>query len=99
MAFWFEYTKNDWGKLCENPLLPRLASTFSLQLCSRCVKDKKGGHLAKDKATGGLLLRESAQCPEEALRGMLAMLAIKDVSSSCVFFALLLYRMENVDHI
>lgn len=33
-------------------------------LCQVC-EDKKGGHLAKDKATGGLLLRESAQCPEE----------------------------------
>ncbi|CAE7430164.1 UGP1 [Symbiodinium sp. CCMP2592] len=36
---------------------------FMMEVAERT--DKKGGHLAKDKATGGLLLRESAQCPEE----------------------------------
>jgi len=30
----------------------------------RTDADKKGGHLAKSKATKGLLLRESAQCPD-----------------------------------
>lgn len=37
--------------------------------CSQCAArtdaDKKGGHLARSTATGGLLLRESAQCPDE----------------------------------
>merc|ERR1719155_323449 len=36
-----------------------------MEVASRTDADKKGGHLAKDNATGGLLLRESAQCPEE----------------------------------
>jgi len=36
-----------------------------MEVAVRTDADKKGGHLAKDKATGGLLLRESAQCPEE----------------------------------
>ncbi|CAE8589400.1 unnamed protein product [Polarella glacialis] len=38
---------------------------FMMEVAVRTDADKKGGHLAKDKATGGLLLRESAQCPEE----------------------------------
>merc|ERR1719444_128216 len=38
---------------------------FMMEVATRTDADKKGGHLAKDKATGGLLLRESAQCPEE----------------------------------
>lgn len=38
---------------------------FMMEVAARTDADKKGGHLAKDNATGGLLLRESAQCPEE----------------------------------
>eukprot|EP00932_Pfiesteria_piscicida_P005971 SRR837773.1589.p2 GENE.SRR837773.1589~~SRR837773.1589.p2 ORF type:complete len:272 (-),score=135.21 SRR837773.1589:169-924(-) len=38
---------------------------FMMEVAVRTDADKKGGHLAKDNATGGLLLRESAQCPEE----------------------------------
>merc|ERR1719277_2565291 len=38
---------------------------FMMEVAVRTDADKKGGHLAKDPKTGGLLLRESAQCPEE----------------------------------
>ena len=38
---------------------------FAMECAARTDADKKGGHLAKDAATGGLLLRESAQCPDE----------------------------------
>ena len=38
---------------------------FMMEVAERTDADKKGGHLAKDKTTGGLLLRESAQCPDE----------------------------------
>ena len=37
---------------------------FMMEVAVRTDADKKGGHLAKDAKTGGLLLRESAQCPE-----------------------------------
>merc|ERR1711972_966641 len=37
---------------------------FMMEVATRTDADKKGGHLAKDAKTGGLLLRESAQCPE-----------------------------------
>jgi len=36
-----------------------------MEVATRTDADKKGGHLATDKATGGLTLRESAQCPDE----------------------------------
>lgn len=39
---------------------------FIIEVCRRTEMDKKGGHLAEDKQ-GHLLLRESAQCPEEEL--------------------------------
>jgi len=35
-----------------------------MEVAARTDADKKGGHLAKSKETGGLLLRESAQCPD-----------------------------------
>merc|ERR1719353_1533095 len=38
---------------------------FMMECAQRTDADKKGGHLAKDASTGGLLLRESAQCPPE----------------------------------
>ena len=38
---------------------------FAMECAQRTDADKKGGHLAKDAKTGGLLLRESAQCPDE----------------------------------
>lgn len=38
---------------------------FMMEVATRTDADKKGGHLATNNATGGLLLRESAQCPEE----------------------------------
>lgn len=47
---------------------PQHAATeapFMMEVAARTDADKKGGHLAKDKKSGGLLLRESAQCPDE----------------------------------
>merc|ERR1719399_1232347 len=38
---------------------------FMMEVAARTDADKKGGHLATVKATGGLTLRESAQCPPE----------------------------------
>ena len=38
---------------------------FAMECAQRTDADKKGGHLANDAVKGGLLLRESAQCPDE----------------------------------
>jgi UTP--glucose-1-phosphate uridylyltransferase len=36
---------------------------FLMEVTARTECDRKGGHLARDRQTGRLLLRESAQCP------------------------------------
>ncbi len=36
---------------------------FLMEVTARTECDRKGGHLARDRRTGRLLLRESAQCP------------------------------------
>lgn len=38
---------------------------FMMEVARRRENDKKGGHLAKRKSDGRLILREVAQCPEE----------------------------------
>ena len=38
---------------------------FLMEVTRRTAADRKGGHLARRRETGRLLLRESAQCPEE----------------------------------
>jgi UDP-N-acetylglucosamine pyrophosphorylase len=38
---------------------------FMMEVAARTDADKKGGHLAISKSSGGLTLRESAQCPKE----------------------------------
>lgn len=37
---------------------------FLMEVTHRTAADRKGGHLAADAKSGGLLLRESAQCPD-----------------------------------
>lgn len=41
--------------------------SFLMEVTRRTNADRKGGHLASDASTGHLLLRESAQCPDEDL--------------------------------
>ena len=38
---------------------------FMMEVADRTPADRKGGHLARRKADGQLILRESAQCPQE----------------------------------
>lgn len=42
-------------------------SPFMMEVTRRTPADRKGGHLARRKADGRLLLREVAQCPDEDL--------------------------------
>ena len=39
--------------------------SFLMEVAGRTGADRKGGHLARNRETGRLLLRESAQCPKE----------------------------------
>ena len=52
---------------------------FCTQVAERTAADKKGGHLARRKADGRLILRESAMCLDEDKA------AFEDVSTHCFF--------------
>jgi len=65
--YMFVSNSDNLGATMDLKLLTYFASTkapFMMEVAKRTDADKKGGHLAKDGKTGGLLLRESAQCPE-----------------------------------
>merc|ERR1712127_102358 len=66
--YMFVSNSDNLGATMDLKLLTHFVSTkapFMMEVATRTEADKKGGHLATDNATGGLLLRESAQCPEE----------------------------------
>lgn len=58
------------GATMDEALLGYFASRdhpFMIEAANRTNADRKGGHLARLRRTGGLVLREIAQCPEEEL--------------------------------
>lgn len=58
------------GAVMDVALLQYFASSgapFLMEVTRRTAADRKGGHLAKRKTDGRLLLREVAQCPDENL--------------------------------
>jgi len=66
--YMFVSNSDNLGATMDLKILGHFASSkapFMMEVAVRTDADKKGGHLAKDKTTKGLLLRESAQCPEE----------------------------------
>jgi UDP-N-acetylglucosamine pyrophosphorylase len=65
--YMFVSNSDNLGAVMDVKILTYFAGTgapFMMEVATRTDADKKGGHLAKDNKTGGLLLRESAQCPE-----------------------------------
>jgi len=63
----FVSNSDNLGATMDLKILAHFAATgapFMMEVAVRTDADKKGGHLAMDKATQGLLLRESAQCPD-----------------------------------
>merc|ERR1719510_2516662 len=66
--YMFVSNSDNLGATMDLKILTYFASSkapFMMEVATRTDADKKGGHLAKDAKTGGLLLRESAQCPDE----------------------------------
>merc|ERR1711972_772630 len=66
--YMFVSNSDNLGATMDLKLLTHFVATkapFMMEVAVRTDADKKGGHLAKDNKTGGLLLRESAQCPDE----------------------------------
>merc|ERR1719420_124872 len=68
VKYMFVSNSDNLGATMDLKLLTYFADSgapFMMEVAVRTDADKKGGHLAMDKATEGLLLRESAQCPKE----------------------------------
>jgi UDP-N-acetylglucosamine pyrophosphorylase len=66
--YMFVSNSDNLGATMDLSILTHFANTgapFMMEVAARTDADKKGGHLAVLKETGGLTLRESAQCPEE----------------------------------
>jgi UDP-N-acetylglucosamine pyrophosphorylase len=66
--YMFVSNSDNLGAVMDLKLLTHFVTTkapFMMEVAARTDADKKGGHLACDKTTKGLLLRESAQCPDE----------------------------------
>lgn len=64
----FVSNSDNLGATLNLDLLNHLAKSkapFMMEVTRRTEADNKGGHLAVRKSDGGLLLRESAQCPKE----------------------------------
>lgn len=64
----FVSNSDNLGATLNLDLLAHFAKTdcsFMMEVCQRTKGDKKGGHLAKRKSDGRLILRESAMCPDD----------------------------------
>jgi UDP-N-acetylglucosamine pyrophosphorylase len=68
--FLFVSNSDNLGATLDLRLLDSFANSgapFLMEVTARTAADRKGGHLARRNADQHLLLRESAQCPEEDL--------------------------------
>lgn len=68
LKYMFVSNSDNLGATMDLKLLTHFADSgapFMMEVATRTDADKKGGHLAVDKASKGLTLRESAQCPKE----------------------------------
>jgi len=68
MKYMFVSNSDNLGATMDLKILTHFVQSgapFMMEVAARTDADKKGGHLATQKSTGGLTLRESAQCPPE----------------------------------
>jgi UDP-N-acetylglucosamine pyrophosphorylase len=68
VKFLFVSNSDNLGATVDLRVLSQLAQTNAsllMEVTERTAADRKGGHLARRKSDGRLVLRESAQCPKE----------------------------------
>jgi UDP-N-acetylglucosamine pyrophosphorylase len=68
LTFLFVSNSDNLGATVDLKLLRYFANeglSFLMEVAERTAMDRKGGHLARRRSNGRLLLRESAQCPKE----------------------------------
>lgn len=69
ITYLFVSNSDNLGATLDLDLLTYFATSdcsFLMEVCERTASDKKGGHLAKRKSDGRLMLRESAMCPDDS---------------------------------
>ncbi|KAL4420192.1 hypothetical protein ABPG77_011408 [Micractinium sp. CCAP 211/92] len=67
ITYLFVSNSDNLGATLDLDLLAYFAGSgkgFLMEVCERQASDKKGGHLARRKKDGRLILRESAMCPD-----------------------------------
>lgn len=67
IKYLFVSNSDNLGATLDLTLLHHFAGSdkaFMMEVCERTAADKKGGHLARRKADGKFMLRESAMCPD-----------------------------------
>ncbi len=67
VKFLFVSNSDNLGATVDLNILRHFADSglsFMMEVATRTAADRKGGHLARRKSNGRLLLRESAQCPK-----------------------------------
>jgi UDP-N-acetylglucosamine pyrophosphorylase len=68
VRYLFVSNSDNLGATVDLSILDHLRETnasFLMEVTERTAADRKGGHLARRKSDGRLVLRESAQCPKE----------------------------------
>jgi UDP-N-acetylglucosamine pyrophosphorylase len=68
VRYLFVSNSDNLGATVDLKLLQYFANSeqsFLMEVAARTAADRKGGHLARNRSSGRLLLRESAQCPKE----------------------------------
>lgn len=68
VKYLFVSNSDNLGATVDLSLLRHFAESglsFLMEVAERTVSDRKGGHLARRRCDGRLVLRESAQCPKE----------------------------------
>lgn len=78
----FVSNSDNLGAVLDGRLLSHFAecdAPFMMEVTRRTEADKKGGHLARRKEDGRLVLREVAQCPDEDLE------AFQKIEKHCYF--------------
>jgi UTP--glucose-1-phosphate uridylyltransferase len=89
---------------------PRLLGFFSknrlpflMEVAERTPADNKGGHLARNKKDGRLLLREVAQCPKEELKAFVEIPVYRFFNTNSIWvnlkFLKALLNLENTVHL
>lgn len=82
MEYLFVSNSDNLGATVDVGLLSYFAGSglsFLMEVAERTASDRKGGHLARRKSDGRLVLREIAQCPEGDLE------AFQDTGRHCFF--------------